>query len=156
MHADVTILLVERLGVWGIGELKPRATLEEVTEDSLMTLGIEIEAEPIPLVVDQSGTVRVCGSRVTLDTIVYAFREGATPEEIAQQYPTLSLVDVYAVITFYLRHEADVQTYLDRREREAERVRRDVEARQGHTDLRARLLARRANRSSTAHDPSGE
>ena len=121
-----------------------------------MTLGIEIEAEPIPLVVDQSGTVRVYGSRVTLDTIVYAFRDGATPEEIAQQYPTLSLVDVYAVITFYLRHEADVQTYLDQRDQEAERVRREVEARQGHTNLRARLLARRANRSATAHDPSGE
>jgi uncharacterized protein (DUF433 family) len=121
-----------------------------------MTLGIDIEAEPIPLVVDQSGVVRVGGSRVTLDTIVYAFRDGATPEEIDQQYPTLSLVDVYAVITFHLRHVADIQTYLDRREQNEELVRRDVEARQGCPDIRTRLLARRANRSATVNDPPGK
>jgi uncharacterized protein (DUF433 family) len=45
---------------------------------------------------------------VTLDTIVAAFDAGATAEEIAQQYSSISLADVYSVITYYLRHQTEV------------------------------------------------
>jgi len=50
-----------------------------------MTLSIAVE--PIPLKVDSDGVVRVGGTRVTLDTIVTAFNNGATAEEIVHQYP---------------------------------------------------------------------
>jgi uncharacterized protein (DUF433 family) len=54
--------------------------------------------EVMPLEVDQDGTVRVGKTRVTLDTVIAAFTEGATAEEIVQQYPSLQLADVYHVI----------------------------------------------------------
>ena len=58
--------------------------------------------QPIPLIADADNVVRVANTRVTLDTVIAAFREGATPETIAQQYPSLALADVYAVIGYYL------------------------------------------------------
>ena len=51
--------------------------------------------ERVPIHTDAHGVVRVAGTRVTLETIVDAFETGATAEEIAQQYPTVPLVDVY-------------------------------------------------------------
>ena len=50
----------------------------------IMTL--KIWADPAPLVIDADGVVRVGGTRVRLDTIIHAFNEGATAEEILQQY----------------------------------------------------------------------
>lgn len=99
--------------------------------------------ERVPIHTDADGVVRVAGTRVTLDTIVDAFETGATAEEIAQQYPTVPLVDVYSVITYYLRHKPEVQTYLRKREDEAGRVREEVERRFPSEGLRERLLARR-------------
>lgn len=106
-----------------------------------MTLAIE--AIPVPLEMDADGVMRVGGTRVTLDTVVYAFRDGATPEEIAQQYPALPISDIYAVITYYLwrRHEVDI--YLQTRERLATTVRQENEVRWNPAGIRARLLARR-------------
>ena len=47
------------------------------------------------------------GTRVTLEAIVAAFSDGATAEEIAQDFPAVSLSDVYAVISYYLRHRSE-------------------------------------------------
>jgi uncharacterized protein (DUF433 family) len=99
--------------------------------------------ERVPIHTNADGVVRVAGTRVTLDTIVDAFETGATAEEIAQQYPTVPLVDVYSVITYYLRHKPEVETYLRKREDEAGRVRKEVERRFPSEGLRERLLARR-------------
>ena len=54
----------------------------------------------VPIHTDADGVVRVAGTRVTLDTMVAAFDAGATVEEIAQQYSSISLADVYSVITY--------------------------------------------------------
>jgi uncharacterized protein (DUF433 family) len=99
--------------------------------------------ERVPIHTDADGVVRVAGTRVTLDTIVEAFEAGATAEEIAQQYSSVPLVDVYSVITYYLRHKPEVCTYLEAREERAERVREEVERRFPSAGLRERLLARR-------------
>jgi uncharacterized protein (DUF433 family) len=96
-----------------------------------------------PLVTDADGVVRVGGSRVTLDTLVYAFRQGATAEEIVQDYPSLSLPDVYAALSFYLQSRGEVEQYLLERERKREGVRRENEASSDPVGLRERLLARR-------------
>ncbi|MGE3888972.1 MAG: DUF433 domain-containing protein [Vicinamibacterales bacterium] len=100
-------------------------------------------ADPVPIDTDADGAVRVAGTRVTLDTIVAAFQSGATPEEIAQQYPVVPLVDVYAVITYYLRHQAEVGAYLEVRQQRADEVRAEAERRSPSAGLRERLLARR-------------
>lgn len=105
----------------------------------------DVAPEPVPLVTGADGVVRVSGSRVTLDTIVAAFRTGATAEEIAQDYPSVDLVDIYAVITYYLRHRDEVEEYLRARQRAAEEVRAENEAQFDPGGIRDRLLARRTS-----------
>lgn len=97
--------------------------------------------EPVPLRTDSCGVIRVAETRVTLDTVVAAFDSGASPEEIADDYP-LQLDDVYAVITYFLRHQGEIRTYLEKRRRQADTVRGGNEARFNHRGLRERLLAR--------------
>ena len=99
--------------------------------------------ERVPIHIDAQGVVRVAGTRVTLETIVDAFETGATAEEIAQQYPTVPLVDVYSVITYYLRHKPDVDAYRAERDALARHVLGEAEQRFPSTGLRERLLARR-------------
>jgi uncharacterized protein (DUF433 family) len=98
--------------------------------------------EPIPLSTTADGVIRIAGSRVTLDTVIDSFLAGASPEEIAQDFPVLRLDDIYAVLTYYLRHRGEVDAYLDERRSRAEALRREFEARSAQTGLRGRLLAR--------------
>ena len=102
--------------------------------------------EPVPLDADADGTVRVGGTRVTLDTIALAFDDGASPEEVAQRHPTLDLADVYSVFAYYLRHRDTVQAYLRERGRRAGKVRQENERRFPPRGVRERLLARRQSR----------
>ena len=92
---------------------------------------------------DADGVHRVAGTRVTLDTVVHAFRDGATPEEIVQRYPALELADAYEAITHYLRHRDDVDAYVAQREAAARAVRVENEQRFPAAGVRERLLARR-------------
>ena len=103
---------------------------------------VAVAAEPVPLQTNTDGVIRVGGTRVPLDTVIEVFNTGATPEEIAQDFPVLRLDDIYAVITYYLRHRAEVETYLRQRRVQAEEVRRKIEARLSQAGLRERLLAR--------------
>ena len=109
---------------------------------------IVVAAETPPLAADVSGVFRVGNSRVTLDTVVGAFRDGATAEEIAEQYPAISLAQVYAVIAYYLAHTADVDDYLRVREQHSAEVRRANERFFDPIGIRARLMARQAEQDS--------
>jgi len=106
-------------------------------------------AEFIPLDADSQGVLRVGGTDVTLDMVVETYRAGNTAEEITRHYPSLQLADVYAVLTYYLRHQTEVDTYIRRRqEKQAStvplippsvgRIRR-------FADRRSELLARKHN-----------
>lgn len=106
-------------------------------------MALLIETDPVPLATNTQGVVLVGGTRVTLDTVVLAFKDGATAEEIVQQYPSLRLADVYAVIGYYLRHREDVEAYLRQRGQESTKVRRENERRSDPQGVRDRLLARR-------------
>ena len=103
-----------------------------------------LTTDPIPLVTDTHGVVRVSKTRVTLDTVVTAFLEGATSEEIVEQYPSLQLSDVYSVIGYYLRHKAEVDAYLLERQQRAAEVRQEAQRRFNPVGVRDRLLARRS------------
>lgn len=105
---------------------------------------LETWTEVLPLRTDADGVVRISGTRVTLDTVVEAFNEGATAEEISSQYSSLDLADIYAVIGYYLRHREEMTAYLDRRRGEVADVRREIERRFDPRGLRERLLALRA------------
>jgi uncharacterized protein (DUF433 family) len=100
----------------------------------------------IPLKTDADGVVRVDGTRVTLDTIVQAFEEGATAEEIVQQYSSVNLADVYAVIAYYLQRRDQVQEYLREGQQQAQQIREENQARFDARGVRERLLARRSGK----------
>jgi uncharacterized protein (DUF433 family) len=108
-----------------------------------MRMVLPIEVEKIPIEIDSDGVIRVGGTRVTLDTIVAAFNEGATAEEIVQQYPSLDLADVYSVIGYYLRQQPAVEDYLHQRQQQADEIRKQNEARFPPLGIRERLLARK-------------
>lgn len=106
-----------------------------------MTLAIALE--PTPIEIDAHGVVRVAKTRITLDTVVTAFLEGCTPEEIGEQYSSLQISDIYLVIGYYLRHQNEVQAYLAKRQHQAAIVQQETEQRFYPIGLRDRLLARR-------------
>ena len=64
-------------------------------------MALRTVTEILPLTTDDDGVILVGGTRVTLDTLIAAFTEGATAEEIAQQYPSVRLADIYSVIGYY-------------------------------------------------------
>ena len=97
-----------------------------------------------PLAPDADGVIRIGGTRVTLDTVVAAFQEGATAEEIVYRYPSLELADVYAVLATYLQHRSQVETYLRKRKDQRDEVRSENEARFDPRGIRDRLMSRRA------------
>jgi uncharacterized protein (DUF433 family) len=106
-------------------------------------MSLVIEAPPVPLRTDDHGVLRVGKTRVPLDTVVHAFNQGASAEEIVLSYPSLELGDVYAVVNYYLHNRAEVDAYLSQREAESKRVREENEKRYPPNGIRARLLARR-------------
>lgn len=104
---------------------------------------LAIALEPTPIETDPYGVVRVAKTRVTLDTVVTAFLEGCTPEEIGEQYPSLQLTDVYLVLGYYLKHRDEVHTYLAERQRQADAIQQEAERSFNPIGIRDRLLARR-------------
>jgi uncharacterized protein (DUF433 family) len=69
------------------------------------------------------GVYTVAGSRVSLDSIVYAFLSGQSAEAIAQAFPLLNLEQVYGAITYYLAHRDDVDRYLASRRQDFDAAR---------------------------------
>jgi uncharacterized protein (DUF433 family) len=61
---------------------------------------------------EREGVYWVAGTRVSLDSIVYAFLDGQTAESITQSFPVLTLEQVYGAITFYLAHRPVIDAYL--------------------------------------------
>lgn len=108
-----------------------------------MATTLTIQPLPLPLTLGKDGVARVGGTRVTLDTLVRAFARGATAEEIAQQYPSLALSDVYATISYYLQNREEVEAYLEKRVKHAQAVKQENLKRFDQTGIRERLLARK-------------
>lgn len=107
-------------------------------------MSLVIEAEPVPLAADADGFSSVAGPRVTLATLVAAYQEGATPEEMVDQYPSIKLDHVYAVVVYYLRHREEVDAYLAGRAGMASEVRSASEEAWPPHGVRDRLMARRS------------
>jgi len=100
----------------------------------------------VPLRIDAFGVMYVGRTRVPLDTVVRAYDQGTSPEEIALRFTALDLADIYAVIGYYLKHRDEIEDYLRRRKAFRDEVRRQVEAKFNPAGIRERLLARRNNR----------
>lgn len=100
---------------------------------------------PLPLQADAHGVLRVGNTRVTLESIIYAYQAGEIAEQIAYSFDTLKLADIHAVISYYLNNRDEVERYLNERQNLAEGVRLKIEGDFGRSDLRTRLLARKEN-----------
>ena len=100
---------------------------------------------PDLLICTPQGTWRIAGTRVSLDSVIHAFWEGATPEEICQDFPPLSLQQAYETIAYYLKQRDKVDAYLQAGRDGAETLREDFNTR--HSDflgkLRQQLLSSR-------------
>jgi uncharacterized protein (DUF433 family) len=105
-----------------------------------------IHTDPVPLRLDETGTIRAGTTRITLDVLMHCLQAGTTPEQVVSDewYPTLSLADVHAVLAYHYRHRSEVDEYLRQRREEADQQQKDIEANQpGLADVKARLLAKR-------------
>lgn len=94
--------------------------------------------------VNDAGVWRVKGTRVSIDSVLYAFNnEGASPEEIVWQFDTLDLKKVYAAINYYLHNRERVDKYLADSEKAKRKIFRRIDKDFPRAGLREKLLARR-------------
>jgi uncharacterized protein (DUF433 family) len=110
---------------------------------------IEVAVEYV--VRTEAGGWRVSNSRVSLDSVVHAYREGQSPEAIAGSFPSLSLEQVHGAIAFYLRNEREIDEYLAAQDERWEQLRQQSEV--ANADLLERLRARRS-RAGAPDDPA--
>ena len=108
-------------------------------------MSLAVAQDPHPVRLDAEGIARVGNTRVRLASVLFLHKQGATPEEIHERFPTVPLADVYASVAYYLHHRAEVDSYLAEHEAEAERVRQEVEARPATKRLRRTLRERQAD-----------
>ncbi len=71
----------------------------------------------------KEGAYKVGGTRVSLDSVVYGFRRGASPESIQKSFPALTLEQIYGAIAFYLANQQAIDEYLLDDEQEFEKLR---------------------------------
>jgi len=74
----------------------------------------------------ENGAYRIAGTRVSLDSVIYAFWRGESPESIVDAFPSLKLEQVYGAIAFYLGHQAEIDDYLEQGEVEFEKLRQQA------------------------------
>src|SRR5258708_27269887 len=97
----------------------------------------------------RNGGYYVAGTRISLDSVVYSFNEGHSPEEIQEDFPLLKLSQIYGAIAFYLDHKAEIDKYLEDTKREFEGNAIPLE--QDNPSLWARI--QRAKAESTQGEP---
>jgi uncharacterized protein (DUF433 family) len=102
---------------------------------------VRLDPPPNVLQMDDTGTIRVAGTRITLDTLIGAYKRGDTPQEIAEGFPSLGLAVIYSVIAYYLHHQSELDAYLAEGERQAQEFRRQHPEMFEH-DLKQRLQER--------------
>ena len=90
----------------------------------------------------EEGVYKVGDTRVSLDTVVYHFNQGADAAEIQSSYPSMSLAQVHAAIAYYLHNKAKVDDYLAKQEVRKAKIRKKLE-KYSKPGMRETLLARR-------------
>lgn len=101
----------------------------------------------VPLTFSEDGAIRIAGTRVGLESVIYHFNLGATAEQIVHKFPALDLADVYVVIAYYLANRQTVDDYINQQDAKAEvfkkKLEEDPEYQSWRAGLRERLLARK-------------
>ena len=119
-----------------------KAHHEDMTENNQCPT-LMVHSAPVPVRFSPEGCAYVSDTRVPLETVVFYFNQGSTPEEIVQDFPSLNLVDVYGVLTYYLNDREAADSYLADFRQRFDSVREKVRAKSDTGSIRERLLARR-------------
>ncbi len=104
-----------------------------------MTIPIDV-----PLRTNDDGVMLIGESRVRLDSVIFAFQQGDSPEQIVDSFDSLRLADVYATIAYYLNHRETVEAYLQQQLADADALQKEIET--YHPEiftLRNRLLKKK-------------
>ena len=97
--------------------------------------------EGVPLTQDQDqyGSIRVTGSRVTLDTIVHRYQVGDSVKRIHSGFPTVSVAQIKGILDWYHKHQTEADEYLEEREAENQRILQRIASTPEHIALREKL-----------------
>lgn len=105
--------------------------------------------QQVPLTLWKDGSIRVKGTRLMLDLIIYQYKQGKSPEQIAESFPAVRVAEVYSIIAYYLTHKDKIEKYLKKQEREAKEIKGKIESmpdyREKRKQLRETLLNRQSN-----------
>ncbi len=106
-----------------------------------------------PLRFDPDGSIRIGSSRVLLPVLINAYRDfGWSAEMLAQQYPTVTLAEIYGVLAYYLEYQADIDSHVDAWNLAGEETRSSgdssIPGKLARDQLRQLLVARRARNGS--------
>jgi uncharacterized protein (DUF433 family) len=110
------------------------------------------ETITIPFVVTEQGTIRIKGSRVSVDSIIHHFKLGATAEQIVQSFPSLTLGDVYSSIAYYLSNRQETEEYLKEQTVAADNLQGQLESKPEYEAEIAELRSRMLGRCASLHD----
>lgn len=83
--------------------------------------------QAVPLSVSEDGSIRIANTRVSLDSVLHHYTQGATAEEICVRFPGLRLADVHSCLAYYLNNEVVLRDYLGRREKEGEDLEKRID-----------------------------
>lgn len=100
--------------------------------------------------VAEDGTIRIGDTRVSLESVVHHYQQGATAEEIVLRFPALRLADVHSCLAYYLNHQEKVHEYMTRQRERADELRERIAAdpvqQRGVAQMRERIHNRAATR----------
>jgi uncharacterized protein (DUF433 family) len=91
--------------------------------------------EGVPLTQDERGSIRVTGSRVTLDTIVHRYQVGDSVKRIHSGFPTVSITQIKTILDWYHKHQAEADEYLEEGIAAGEKLRQEIESQPGRISL---------------------
>ena len=105
----------------------------------------------VPLTQMEDGTIRISGSRISFEAVVYQYEQGDSAEKIHESFSSLRLADIHAVISYYLNHREQVNDYLRDQEKKARAVRDDIESDPTYKASTDELRERIKSRYSSQH-----
>lgn len=73
------------------------------------------------------GRLRMNGTRITVNQIVVWYTQGYAPEEIADQYPHLTLAQVYTALAYYHANREEIEADLTAEKMEADRLQQEYQ-----------------------------
>lgn len=89
---------------------------------SILTPTLTLE---LPLRLDEYGRWRVSNTRIPLETVIIAFQQGSTPEQIVEDFDVLQLAQVYQILGYYLAYRDELDVHIARHIAEEEAMMRE-------------------------------